>query len=221
MFSDIATALCYDQRGSGHSDKSPPYDVATFVADLEALRQYWGFDRWVVGGHSWGANLVLAYALTHPGRCIGLLYVCGTGIDERWHGDYKKAQRAKLPAQEQLLLDRLEGQRTGLTATEAEANGQAWWHLLRKTDFFDPETLAKALLAANAWQPLVPGIRDLPALFLHGEADTRPYWPSQALAKQMEHAKVVVLPHAGHEVFVEQLEAFRDHVRGFPRSLLA
>jgi len=65
MVEDLALVHRYDQRGSGRSRSDGPFDVASFVADLEALRRHWRHDRWLVGGHSWGANLALFYALAH------------------------------------------------------------------------------------------------------------------------------------------------------------
>lgn len=52
MVDDIAVVHRYDQRGSGRSRFEGPFDVASFVADLDALRRHWGHRRWVVGGHS-------------------------------------------------------------------------------------------------------------------------------------------------------------------------
>src|SRR5687767_1759732 len=49
MVADLVTVHRYDQRGCGRSMAVPPYDVATFVADLEALRVRWGHPRWIVG----------------------------------------------------------------------------------------------------------------------------------------------------------------------------
>ncbi len=42
------------------------------MADLDALRGRSCYPTWVVGGDSWGANLALVYALTHPDRVDGL-----------------------------------------------------------------------------------------------------------------------------------------------------
>src|SRR4051794_39555570 len=53
---DIATVYRYDQRACGRSSGGPPYDVATAVADLDAVRAAWAVERWTVFGHSWGAT---------------------------------------------------------------------------------------------------------------------------------------------------------------------
>jgi pimeloyl-ACP methyl ester carboxylesterase len=39
------------------------------VADLEVLREALGHATWWVGGHSWGAELALRYALAYPWPC--------------------------------------------------------------------------------------------------------------------------------------------------------
>ena len=68
MIADLVTAHRYDQRGCGRSEDRGPYNVATFVADLDALREHWGYEAWTVVGHSWGATLALLYAIEHPER---------------------------------------------------------------------------------------------------------------------------------------------------------
>jgi proline iminopeptidase len=68
--------VLFDQRGCGRS--LPHAELAEnttwhLVADIETLRQHLGIDRWVVFGGSWGSTLALAYAQTHPDRCLGLI----------------------------------------------------------------------------------------------------------------------------------------------------
>jgi proline iminopeptidase len=66
----------FDQRGCG---KSTPFaelrenTTWDLVADTERLRTHLGIDKWVVFGGSWGSTLALAYAETHPDRCLGLI----------------------------------------------------------------------------------------------------------------------------------------------------
>ncbi|HEX7340714.1 MAG TPA: prolyl aminopeptidase [Rhodanobacteraceae bacterium] len=68
--------VLFDQRGAGRS--TPFADLtdnttAHLVADIETLRRHLGIERWVVFGGSWGSTLALAYAETHPGRCLALV----------------------------------------------------------------------------------------------------------------------------------------------------
>ena len=63
--------VLFDQRGCG---KSTPHanleDNTTWhlVADMEALRERLGIERWQLFGGSWGSTLALAYAQRHPAR---------------------------------------------------------------------------------------------------------------------------------------------------------
>lgn len=63
--------LAPDQRGAGASRPRGAVAANTLgalVADLEALRQHAGIERWSLLGGSWGTVLALAYAQKHPER---------------------------------------------------------------------------------------------------------------------------------------------------------
>ncbi|MBS9476738.1 prolyl aminopeptidase [Ancylobacter radicis] len=68
--------VLFDQRGCG---RSIPYADLTsnttwhLVADIERLREKFGFATWQVFGGSWGSTLALAYAETHPERVSELI----------------------------------------------------------------------------------------------------------------------------------------------------
>ncbi len=67
--------VLFDQRGCGRSRPFAELRENTtwdLVADIEALRQHLGIERWVVFGGSWGSTLALAYAETHPRRVVAM-----------------------------------------------------------------------------------------------------------------------------------------------------
>ncbi|EMR62227.1 putative proline iminopeptidase protein [Eutypa lata UCREL1] len=69
-------SVLFDQRGSGKSTPHASLEENTtwhLVEDIEKLRKHLGIDRWIVFGGSWGSTLSLAYAETHPDRCLGLI----------------------------------------------------------------------------------------------------------------------------------------------------
>ncbi|NLW96171.1 MAG: prolyl aminopeptidase [Xanthomonadaceae bacterium] len=68
--------VLFDQRGAGRS--TPHADLVDnttwhLVADIEALREHLGIERWQVFGGSWGSTLALAYAQSHPLRVTELV----------------------------------------------------------------------------------------------------------------------------------------------------
>ena len=68
--------VVFDQRGAGRSTPHAELRDNTtqhLIADLEALRRQLGIERWLLFGGSWGSTLALAYAQTHPQRCLGLV----------------------------------------------------------------------------------------------------------------------------------------------------
>ena len=68
--------ILFDQRGCGQSTPHAELRDNTtghLVADLEAIRQKLGIERWVLFGGSWGSTLALAYAETHPQQVLGMI----------------------------------------------------------------------------------------------------------------------------------------------------
>src|SRR5262245_29906500 len=69
--------VSFEQRGCGRSrplvtDPNAP-DLMTnttqaLIADIEALREHLGVDKWLLTGLSWGSTLALSYAQAHPER---------------------------------------------------------------------------------------------------------------------------------------------------------
>jgi proline iminopeptidase len=69
-------AVLFDQRGAGRSRPKGAREHNTLphlIADMELIREKFGFARWMVVGGSWGATLALAYAEAHPERVSGIV----------------------------------------------------------------------------------------------------------------------------------------------------
>ena len=89
IWDDVAARLAaryhvvaLDQRGHGLSDR--PTDGFTFdrvVGDLAGLIETLDLHRPTLVGHSWGGNVVLAFAAAHPDRVRGLVLVDGGFIE--------------------------------------------------------------------------------------------------------------------------------------------
>src|SRR5215475_10879314 len=69
-------AVLFDQRGCGRSRPKGGREANTLpdlIADMELIRERFGFERWILVGGSWGATLALAYAQAHPTRVSGVV----------------------------------------------------------------------------------------------------------------------------------------------------
>jgi proline iminopeptidase len=89
----FATVVYYEQRGSGRSTAptdADAYSIPILVSDLEALREKLGFERIIPLGFSFGGELALEYALSHPERVERLILQCPST------GDWEKQRLVQI-----------------------------------------------------------------------------------------------------------------------------
>ena len=198
MLSDIAHVIRFEQSGCGRSSHTSPYDIATCLADIENVRTFYGVERWVVGGHSWGSDLALMYALRHPERVLGIICLAGGRFhnDREWHRLYDERQKA---GQEPLPPFSYPPN------MEVNRQGNAAWK-----QYIQRPTLWKELSQL-----------DRPALFLYGADDIRPSWPIEQVAALMPKAEFHLLEGADHHLWTSQAQAMSGLLRDFVRSLTA
>jgi proline iminopeptidase len=75
--SDIIPVLFYDQLGCGRSDRVSDislWKIDRFVEELEALRRFYGLEKLILHGHSWGTIVALEYTLRYPDIVTGLVF---------------------------------------------------------------------------------------------------------------------------------------------------
>src|ERR1700733_9932053 len=88
-------AVLFDQRGAGRSRPKGRLEDNTLphlIADMDTIREKFGFERWMVVGGSWGATLALAYAQAHPDRVTGIvLRATFLGTRAELEGDFLDA----------------------------------------------------------------------------------------------------------------------------------
>ena len=77
-------SVAVDLRGHGRSDKPDGgYDFATIAEDLRVLIGALDLDRPILAGQSWGANVVLEFAVRYPELTRGIVLVDGGLTDLR------------------------------------------------------------------------------------------------------------------------------------------
>jgi proline iminopeptidase len=236
MVSDLCQVIRYDQRGSGRSQPIGPYDVSTFVNDLEGLRRHFNFERWIVGGHSWGAGLALAYAVRFPARTTAVLHIAGTGIDARWHEEYRENRLNVLSESEREEYQRLRAQRERAKGADRERILDRLRTLSKKMDVFDPNRVndlpsfdeypvsneANEKVGAD-WKGYTTDARfqesvynlPVPVLFLHGACDPRPRHFIETLASKLPRSTFASIPESGHYLWIEKPDEVKASLRQF------
>lgn len=187
MLDDEYRVIRFEQRGCGRSTPDGQYDLATAVEDIERLRQSYGIERWVVGGHSWGANLALVYAMIHPERVQALLYIAGNGIhdDRHWSKEFhrnlnergERAPEMAYPCNEEVNA----------------AGNRTLRELGRAADFY-----------------LRVSRMNTSALFVMAENDVRPSWPVEQLASLMPNARRVKIKDASHYIWLDNAAGLKE-----------
>lgn len=234
MLIGLASTHRYDQRGCGRSSSDDGYSLERYITDLEELRAYFGYQRWFVFGHSFGASLGLLYAATHPERVRGLIYCNGVGLD--WpsrRATYHERADARLSRSQGSRRDEL-ADRQRSREEEIESRTLCW-----QSDYADPTlgqafarqdaltpldlnlTCNAALNAGMAQRPLEMELADCrrvsaPVLLVHGELDPRPIEGVQALRDALPgDARLETVGEAGHYPWRERPDAVRVLLRDF------
>jgi len=239
MIDDLATVYRYDQRACARSLGNTSYTLSEAVADLERLREHWGVERWVVGGHSWGATLGLAYTLLYPQRVRALLYISGTGIDPTWHATFHANDATLHDAAEQQQLAALKQQIAVAEGEELATLNRHYCELSWSANVADRSRgreIARQLFVGDLQPNYVVNERlskdgdnfieadnipprlaavDTPTLVVHGEADPRAAKYAQQVAELIPSTRFVVLPNVSHLPWLEQPTLTRQLLRGF------
>ncbi len=233
MVDDGYTVVRWDQRGCGRSARSEgPFTLAQAIADLDAVRRHAGVERFVLGGHSWGASLALHYALAYPSRVERLLYLCGTGIE--WAHGPGQAYAAERLARLGNTAARVEALAGRVRSAEEEIE---LGRLLDATNYADRDHAAALAEAhydhrfpvnvqanrslhgeATAIETTTMAARcaalDLPVLVLQGAGDPRPAFACDSLVAALPRARRVTVP-GGHEPWIEAPRETREALRSF------
>jgi pimeloyl-ACP methyl ester carboxylesterase len=238
---DSLELVLLEPRGTGRSTQPADpsaYDLEHYVADLEELRTHLGQERIDLLGFSHGGMVAMAYAAAHPQRTGCLLLVATLAHrDEALDDEMERglAERQGQPWFDDARAALAEEEAGHFENDEALARNLArQWPLYfgrygeREQAFV--QTLAGLVPNADAlrrfngdvWpsfdlRPALARI-EAPTLIVAGERDfVAPPAAAQAVADAVAGSELVVVPGAGHFVFVEAPEAFRDAVLSFLR----
>jgi proline iminopeptidase len=240
------SVVMYDQRGSGRSDVETIPALLTadhHVRDLEALRVHLGVRRMTLVGVSWGAGLAALYTARHPGRVDRLALVSPMAPARKPFWDERLAKLGALRgAAASARRAEMSARLRGATDEETLALCRELSDDTFRLYFFDPTPakLAHAALrcdippAAIRNRPVVeaatlaslgdwdfrPRLEEIavPTLVVEGEQSNVPLDATREWAATMPNARLLLIPDAGHEVFVDQPAAFTAALRQFLRG---
>lgn len=225
--------LCfYDQRGGGRSRVRRPNVISwrDHVADLEALRRFWGIDRVALVGYSWGGLLALLYAAERAEKVRLMVLVAPAAGWGDYYGRFKErlARRSRADAVKR-MREALEA--SGVAKSDPSAYRQRRFEIAVAGYFRDPSDARGAIpfqVQAQAQHATWASLRgqgkrlrkalrkvSAPTLILHGRHDPIPLEWAEELADVMPGARLVVLAESAHVPHVEEADRTFGEIRRF------
>jgi proline iminopeptidase len=233
------TLIMVNPRGTGGSGRPKDrraYQIDDYVGDLEQIRQHLGLERMLLLGHSHGGVVAMAYAAAHPGRLRRLVLASTLA---RFGPEQEKAMRAGMEKRMTQpwagdAVAALEEEQAGNFETDRQLSELVFRELPLYFAHFGPaeagylDTLKAETINADALKLFNKEIfttfdlRDrlgsitAPTLVITGDEDfiCGPICAEEICAG-IDEARMVIVGDAGHQVFVEQPQAFHDEVADF------
>ena len=216
---DIATVVRYDERGFGLSE----WDVSDFslerrLADLEALVEASGMDRFAILGMSGGAPVALAYAHAHPERITRMVLYGGMAgaahtTDEPAEEAYLAMIRAGWARPDPVF-------RRVFTHTfipDANEQQMEWMDELQRSSTNTDNAVCSRIARQQVdVTHVLPDIK-APTLVLHANGDrAAPEWGTR-LATAIPDARLVMLESRNHVLLSDEpaWQVFRREVADF------
>lgn len=183
LIEDTCQVVRFEPRGCGRSDYDGQYSLDRTIEDIEQIRIAYGWDQFVIGGHSAGPDLALAYLLRYPQWILGLIGISGGRIvnDREWSKTYKAN-----------LQERGEDYGGKLFIADPEVNligNRTWRRYIQRPGLLREIATIK-----------------VPAIYISASEDIRPTWPTQQLAQLIPKGQYHEIEGAAHCIWLSHPE---------------
>ncbi len=197
MLEDLCQVIRFEPRGCGRSDYDGNYDLETTLGDIEFIRKEYNFKQIIIGGHSAGPDVALAYTIKYPQNVIGLIGIAGGRIvnDKKWSEIYHENLEKQ-------------GEDYGGKVFQADPNvskmGSHTWY-----KFIKNPNLLRDIASIN-----------IPAIFINAGKDIRPNWPTQQLANLIKKGEYFEIKDAAHSIWLTHYDELKTLLRDIINEIL-
>jgi proline iminopeptidase len=228
--------ILYDQRGRGASHPPPnPLDarIEDDAEDIGALRRALGIRRWDVLAHSWGGGIAMLGVVRDLAGTRRLVTVNSVGPTNAWMDELQRTALERVGEADRATLLRLANGALhdpdpAVLAAHARATYPAWFADPDFASYFTPPAeasltgaavLARLRREGYDWREQLRAL-STPTLVIHGERDALPVAVAHELSALLPHARLILIPNAGHMPFWEAPQRFFSVVDDFlaPRA---
>lgn len=236
------TVIMYDQRGSGLSQIVTDPKLLTaghHVRDLEALRQHFAIKSMTLIGLSWGSALAAMYAADHSEKVGQLLLISPLSptkalYEERvaklnsLRGAAATSRRKEI---QEKIIHASDEETVALCRELNESTFRLYLldptpeklhHATRRCDIppaairnrYVVEAATMASIGAWDFRPMLAHLR-MPVLVMEGTKTNVPLDATREWAATIPGARLLLIPDAGHEFFLDQPKAFLNSADQF------
>jgi proline iminopeptidase len=234
--------IFYDQLGSARSPApiTPELmQLPRFVDELAAVQSHFGYDDGtIILGQSWGGSVVTDFALTYPGRTLGLVLSSPLLSTQKWLADANTLLAEMPPAEKALLMAGIKGKPVDKAAYDAAEELFYARHVCRLNPRPEPLELSRqksnnalyvamwgesefvstgTLQSYDRWKDL----KNITAktLLVCGQYDEARPETMVAASHLIPDAHVAIIPNASHIPWAENTAPYISAVRDFLKSL--
>lgn len=233
--------IFYDQRGAGKSSRQllDPHQISMerYVQDLEAVRKYFGFQKMILLGHSFGGILAAEYAIQYPDHVAGLILM--NSVPMSLNGC--KVFNQKCAERLQQIQESLDELKNSSAFQQGDPHVVEQWYRMvfetycaKKSDakkinlHFSPAAARNGpkiekLFGENFFSKpydLRPQLHQLsiPTLIIHGNQDPVPVKTAFETKAAIPQATMIVLDPCGHFSYLEQPKKCFEAIRKFLKN---
>jgi proline iminopeptidase len=235
------TLLMFEQRTgvqTEQTDDPKRLTVDAFVRDLEAFRAHFGLEKMSLMGLSWGSMLAVLYTEAHPDRVSRLVLVSPGPVATSFWPERSASTNAVIPAAGLARLKEIHAKLKAAPDSEIVALCREEAQLGLRPYVVDPASLGRSkgddcrgtpAAIRHSWSSLEVvmsslGIWDfrpklsrlnIPVLVVEGASTTVPLDSTRDYASYAPDGRLLLIPHAGHLVYLEGAAPFFEGVDAF------
>lgn len=233
--------VLFDQRGTGMSYvatlDSTSITMAAMVADIEAVRQRLGIDRWAVMGHSFGGMLAMAYIARHAAHVHALVLSASAGASLAFLDYYPASMEYRLLPHEREAVAywsdpaRMAADPSKATYEVARASVGAFLYdrsRLQELQAALTEETWSIATSTLVWQDLIGRSFDVrsemrafnrPVLVLQGRQDALGDLHAYELAQLFPLASLHIIEESAHILWLDREDAYFSIIANFLNAL--
>ncbi|MCH7323356.1 alpha/beta hydrolase [Solibacillus sp. MA9] len=230
-FTEHYEVFLINVRGAGNSSPVTADEQMKFpeiIADLEAIREALGFEKWAFAGHSTGGMLALQYAVLAPHSLTKMIAGCTAA--SKAYASHPESMYCADNSNFARIIEIMELLNNPATTVEERQKYSYEWSLM---SYYDEEKLKLALSLPNSGKTNGRALDyfrkvevksydvraaltniTIPSFIFGGRFDAQcPIEFTYEIAKLIPHAQLTVFEQSNHHPYIEELEHFEAFVK--------